>query len=58
LHSLDDLKRAAERLVAARPLATEARAFIEACKAKAADGSKDTWDQAAAIAGRSRRQCD
>jgi hypothetical protein len=37
-HSLRDLKRAAGRLAAARPaVATEARAFIEACKMKAAE---------------------
>jgi hypothetical protein len=37
-NSLRDLKRAAERLAAARPaVATEARAFIEACNAKAAE---------------------
>jgi hypothetical protein len=37
-HSLRDLKRAAGRLATARPaVATEARAFIEACKLKAAE---------------------
>jgi len=37
-HSLRDLKRAAGRLAAARPaVATEARAFIEACRMKAAE---------------------
>ena len=37
-HSLRDLKRAAGRLADARPaVATEARAFIEACKMKAAE---------------------
>ena len=37
-HSLRDLKRAAGRLAAARPaVATEAGAFIEACKVKAAE---------------------
>jgi hypothetical protein len=37
-HDLRDLKRAAGRLAAARPaVATEARAFIAACKMKAAE---------------------
>ena len=37
-HSLRDLKRAAGRLAVARPaVATEARAFIEACRMKAAE---------------------
>jgi hypothetical protein len=37
-HDLRDLRRAAVRLAAARPaVATEARAFIEACRMKAAE---------------------
>jgi len=37
-HSLRDLRRAAERLAAARPaVATEARAFIDTCRMKAAE---------------------
>jgi hypothetical protein len=37
-HSLRDLRRAAERLAAARPAAAaEARAFIDACRMKAAE---------------------
>jgi hypothetical protein len=37
-YDLRDLRRAAERLAAARPaVATEARAFIEACRMKAAE---------------------
>ena len=37
-HSLRDLRRAAERLAASRPaVAMEARAFIDACRMKAAE---------------------